>query len=282
MMPTPRPLLGKFMPRRVPVLLAAIASLAAVDSPVRLAAQTSRADPTDLQAWYSIGLDVDLPKKLSTSFDFRLRTEDNASAYRGSYLGGELAYSPLKRVSLLANYRYASVDGERSNRVGLGAEAGTKFVGLSWSLRGLVQHRLQGADEEENGKTLYRTRLRAKRALSDNLDLYASSEPYFARGEAYPIDNWRNTVGLKLGYGGGRTADLFYIYRPDYAKKYNRTFHVVGMALGFGTKLGGASKSKKKDKKSEKKKSEKKSEQKATQPMDTLQDSLAAAQRGAK
>jgi Protein of unknown function (DUF2490) len=215
----------------------------ALGAPTHVAhAQTSRADPADLQGWYALGLDVDLPKKFVTSFDLRLRTQDNASSYRGTYIGGELAYSPIKRFTLLANYRHASVDGERSNRLGMGAETGAKFAGLSWSLRGLVQHRLQGADEEENGKTLVRTRLKAKRALRDNLDLYVSSEPYFARGEEYPIDNWRNTVGLKLGYGGGRSVDLFYIYRPDYAKSYNRTFHVVGMTLGFDTKLGSSSK----------------------------------------
>ncbi len=67
--------------------------------------------------------------------------------------------------------------------------------------------------------------------------MYASVEPYFTfeTGE-YPIDNIRNTLGLKYEYAKNKKVEVYYIYRPDFAKSYNRTFHVIGVNVSFKAK----------------------------------------------
>ena len=206
-------------------------------------AQTSRADPSDVQGWYQVGVDLDLPKKWKSSLDYRLRTEDNATHYRGSYVTGEVGRTVHRRVELFASYRLADVDAEVTHRFGLGAQASRKIRGATLSFRPQVQHRLQGSDDEQgtDAKTLVRTRLQLKGRVARWLELYGSTEPFFtfAGGAEYPVDNWRNTLGAEVEYGGGRTLDLFYVDRPDYAKSYNRTFHVVGVNLGFDVKVSG-------------------------------------------
>ncbi len=83
-----------------------------------------------------------------------------------------------------------------------------------------------------------RTRFEVKRQVSSRFDVYASTEPYFTSGDGYLVDNWRNTVGAKIDVATGRRLDLFYIYRPDYAKAtYNRTFHVMGVDLDWSVKI---------------------------------------------
>jgi hypothetical protein len=209
-------------------------------------AQPSRADPSDVQGWYQVGVDLDLPKKWKSGVEYRLRTEDNASAYRGSYVTGELGRTVRKGITLFGNYRFADVDAEITHRLGLGGEASRKVRGTTLSFRPQVQHRLQGSDDEQgsDAKTLVRTRLQLKRPLTKRFEVYASTEPYFNFDADYPVDNWRNTAGVEWEYLSGKTVDLFYIYRPDYAKSYNRTFHVVGMNLGFDVKVPGGKKAK--------------------------------------
>jgi hypothetical protein len=225
---------------RVRLLLrAAIAALAAAFGLARatpLRAQTSAADPSDLQAWYSASLVMDLPNGWETSFQYRLRMVDDASSYRGSYLTFEGQKEVVSWMSMLGGYRLARVEGGTYHRFALGAEARYDATDrFRLSLRPQVQHQVQtfADDDEQSGdqKTLLRTRLRGRYELTDALDFYASTEPYFAFGEDYPIDNWRNTVGLKYTLPGDVAVDLFYIYRPDYARSYNRTFHVIGIEL---------------------------------------------------
>ena len=228
--------------RRAARLVAALVLSAA--SAATAGAQTSRADPTDVQGWYQLGVDVDLPRKWESSIEYRLRTVENASAYRGSYLTTEIGRELFRRVSLFASYRYADVDAEVTHRFALGAEVARKLGRATLSFRPQVQHRLQGGDDEQgtDAKTLVRTRLKLAHPLTGSLGVYASTEPYLDPTAGWAMDNWRNTVGTKWEYAKGKTVDLFYIYRPDYAKSYDRTFHVVGMNLGFDVKLGGRKK----------------------------------------
>ena len=232
------------MTRSLPRLGAATLLVAGAYGPA--GAQTSRADPSDVQGWYQVGVDLDLPKKWKSSLDYRLRTEDNASAYRGSYATAELGRTVRKGMTLFGNYRFADVDAEITHRLGVGGEASRKLRGTTLSFRPQVQHRLQGSDDEQgsDAKTLVRTRLELKRGLGRRFEVYASTEPFFNFDADYPVDNWRNTGGVEWEYMSGKTVDLFYIYRPDYAKSYNRTFHIVGMNLGFDVKLSKGKKAK--------------------------------------
>ncbi len=206
----------------------------------RVLAQTSRSDPVDLQGWYGVNLRLDLPNGWKTSLQYRLRTIDNASHVRGSYytVGGE------KKIRdgmwLLANYRLATVDNGTFHRGALGAEFARDVGDNTISLRGLAQYQRQNfTDNDESDEDfVVRTRLEIQRQMASRLDLYLSTEPFFTAGDGYVVDNWRNTVGMKIEYMKGRKLDLFYIYRPDYAKtSYNRTFHIVGVDLDFNVKI---------------------------------------------
>lgn len=217
----------------------ALAALLAGTAPA--GAQTSRDDPSDFQTWYSAAVNVNLPNKWEASMRYRLRLEDNSSAYAGSYLTGELGFQPLKGLTLLGDYRLALADDGTYHRVGAGFDASRKVGGgTTLSFRPMLQYQRQDfADDDEGGDEdlLLRTRFRARHRVSKPLDVYASTEPYFTfQGGEHPVDNWRNTVGLQYEYAKDRKIDLFYIYRPDYARDYNRSFHVVGVNLEFDLK----------------------------------------------
>lgn len=206
-------------------------------------AQTSRSDPTDLQAWYGGSLRLDLPNRWRASAEYRLRMVDNASAVRGSYitLGGSRRVTGPLRV--LGSYRLALVDNGTFHRYAAGVEAERETGAFTLGIRGLLQHQRQNfTDNDETSSdedTFVRARLEVARALGKRVDVYASSEPYLAVGADQVIDNWRNTMGAKFELAKGRKLNLFYIYRPDYGKAtFNRTFHVIGVDLDWTVKVG--------------------------------------------
>jgi Protein of unknown function (DUF2490) len=208
-------------------------------------AQTSRSDPTDLQAWYGGSLRLDLPDRWRASAEYRLRMVDNAQQVRGSYLTLGASRRVAGPLRLLSSYRLALVDNGTFHRLAAGAEAERESGALTLGVRGLVQYQKQNfTDNDETSSdedTFVRARLEVSRRLSRRVDLYASSEPYLAFGADHMVDNWRNTVGTKVELAKGRKLNLFYIYRPDYAKAtYNRTFHVIGVDLDWTVKVGGS------------------------------------------
>jgi hypothetical protein len=212
-----------------------------------LGAQTSRTDPTDVQAWYGGSLRLDLPKKWDLIAQYRLRTVGNASQVRGSYLTGEVRHEPISHLTFLGSYRLALVDNGTFHRYAIGGQVDAKGKRTSIALRTMAQYQRQNfADNDEQASdadAFLRTRLEVEQTLSEKVELYASTEPYFRLGELAGdarIDNWRNTVGLKWKYAKRRSLDLFYIYRPDYGRRtYNRTFHIIGVDLDFTRKVGG-------------------------------------------
>ena len=214
----------------------AAAALALLMSTRNARAQTSPQDPSDLQAWYGAVLELNLPNGWESSLQYRLRMVDGASSYRGSYVTAEGRKELVNGLAALGGYRLARVEDGTFHRFAVGAEATyDPSDALRLTFRPQIQHQEQtfADDDEQSGdqKTLLRTRLRARYELTPSIDVYASTEPYFAFGEDYPIDNWRNTFGVKHALPGGLALDLFYIYRPDYARSYNRTFHVIGIEL---------------------------------------------------
>lgn len=203
-------------------------------------AQTSRADPVDLQAWFGTSLKLDLPNKWESTLEYRARLINEAAEYKGSYFTLEGAKGVGSGIALITHYRLAKVEGGTYHRIGLGAQAAREFGDTELSFRPQLQYQKQHfIDDDETSSdadTYLRTRVLVKQKLSKRIDLYGSVEPYFKFGAEYPIDNWRNTIGTKLEYSKGKRVDLFYIYRPDYAKSYNRTFHIVGVNLDFAWK----------------------------------------------
>jgi hypothetical protein len=203
--------------------------------------QTSRSDPVDFHTRYGTAINLDLPNRWEGALEYELRMVDNASTYRGSYFTAELGRGVTRSFTLMGNYRLAMVNEGTFHRFAAGGQVGTRLGDARLSFRSLMQHQQQSFHDEDlagDADTYLRTRFRVRYPLADRVRAYASTEPFFtfAEGE-YPIDNVRNTAGLQIEYRRRRRLDIYYIYRPDYARSYNRTFHTLGMNLDFEVDL---------------------------------------------
>ena len=195
--------------------------------------QTSKSDPVDVQGWAIVSLGLNLPKKWEAGLTGQWRTENNLGTTKGFYVTPEISYGIHKKVKIFANFRYADVIGSHSSRLGIGLEYSTKVSGWQIGLRPQFQYTLKYADDGDGsatGTSILRTRLSVRHRITKKIDGYLQFEPYFtfSPGE-YFIDNIRNTAGIRYEYKKDRRISVFYIYRPDFAKSYNRLFHVAGL-----------------------------------------------------
>jgi len=206
-------------------------------------AQTSKADPTDVQGWYGGTLDINLPRKWAAELDYQARYFNNVRTFNGSYISVGASKEILDFLSLQAEYRLALVSGLTSHRVSVGAEASQQFGELDISLRALIQNRVQDFDDatiSNDHSGYWRVRLGAKFGLIKKLDMYVKTEPIMKFGGVYFIDNWRNTLGFKYKIKKHLKLDAYYIYRPDFAKAtYNRFFHINGVSIIYSLKPNG-------------------------------------------
>ena len=203
-----------------------------------LGAQTSRTDPVDTQGRFGTQLTLNLPRKWEASVGYELRMVGNASVYHGSYFAGELGRAVGKRLTLFSNYRFAALTDGRSHRYGVGAELEEKMEHVSLAFRPMYQYQHKILEDAEQGsREVLRTRLRAKVPYGKRVTFHGSVEPYFAFTGVYPVDNWRNTVGVQWEFMKKREVDVYYIYRPDYAKIYNRTYHIFGAEFSMDVKF---------------------------------------------
>jgi hypothetical protein len=194
-------------------------------------AQTSRADPNDIEGWAGVGLNLNLPKKWGADLSYQTRRQGNISTLKGNYWSPEIGRSLTKGIRTFFNYRYANTVNGNSSRLGWGLQFSAKKSKWSFDFRPQVQYTIRFADDGDIGNnTTWK--------INKKTDLYFSSEPYFTfeKGE-YPIDNIRNTIGMKYEWIKNSKVDLFYIYRPDFAKSYNRTFHVIGLMFDLDLKI---------------------------------------------
>lgn len=219
------------------LLLAALAAVV-LAAPSALHAQTSRADPDDFQARAGAELVLNLPRRWEVSLGVKRRYVNDASTHDGTYYSSDLAYETRGPLTLLGSHRLArTLSGDR-HRLGGGVEMSRKIRSASLSGRMLVQYqRPSDTDDEQTSATVLRTRLRMKMPLGEWLTPYASIEPFFATSGLYAVDNWRNTAGLQLRVTKRTRLDAYFIYRPDYAKVYNRTFRTIGLDVSHERKL---------------------------------------------
>jgi len=204
-------------------------------------AGAAQVDQDDLQSRSGVRLDLNLPNRWEVDLDYQFRMVDDLSTYRGSYFTVETDYHVTKEITAIGAYRYVLTNEGNAHRFAAGLELETRLHKVRLAFRPLVQYRTAFVDDGEvggDGDTFARTRLRAEYPVTKKLDAYAAIEPFFGFGGEYPIDNWRDELGLQYAFTKGFRLDLYYIYRPDYGKAYNRTFHVVGITLRFSTKVG--------------------------------------------
>ena len=224
-------------PVRPTRLAALLLTLATAASAVATAAAGAQERP-DLQAWYGATLDVALPDDLRAAFRYQARFVDDASRYRVSYLTLEPSWRPSPALTVLASYRLGLADGVLGHRVTLGSEGTHVVAGTTVQLRPMVQTERLLVDDGESHRhptfvTRARPRLQVRHALLSHVEGYAYTEPYFRIGSGAGLDYWRDQVGLVVGYAKHRRADLFYIYRPAVDGRGSRTYHAVGIDLGF-------------------------------------------------
>lgn len=226
--------------RRVWAPCAAVALASGLLAP-GAASQTSRADPEDVQARVGTELTLDLPNRWKASLQYQFRLVSDVSRYQGSYASAEVTRGVAGSLKLLGNYRLALAQRGTYHRFGLGAEADADLGDARLSLRPQIQFQRQhfeGDDDFGGDDDAYlRVRARVKHPLADDVAVYGSVEPYFKFGAEYPVDNWRNTVGFEFEFSDHAKLDAYYVYRPDYSKSYNRTFHIVGVELEWDVKV---------------------------------------------
>jgi hypothetical protein len=202
----------------------------------------AQASQSDMQSRAGVSLNLNLPRKWTADFECQSRLVDDLATYRASYFTIETGYNFTRRVEALASYRLALASDWKSHRYALGLEYEMKSSAWRVGFRPMIQHRTKVKDDDETGGegyTFLRARVKVERAIARRLDAYVAVEPFFAFGADYPIDNWRNVLGLKYRCTKNVSVDLYYIYRPDYGKSYNRVFHVIGIALDFKAKVPG-------------------------------------------
>ncbi|MFM6954423.1 MAG: DUF2490 domain-containing protein [Sphingobacteriaceae bacterium] len=203
-------------------------------------AQTSQADPTDVQGWYGAGLNVNLPSKWTANLDYQARYINNIRTFNGSYISLGVSKELNDFLSIEADYRLALVSSATYHRFSLGAEASRRLGKVDVSLRALIQNTVQDFDDtsiQNDNSGYWRVRAAAKVGLLKKLDMYVQIEPIMKFGGVYFIDNWRNTLGFKYKLSKQLKLDAYYIYRPDFAKAtYNRLFHINGISLVYSLK----------------------------------------------
>lgn len=144
-----------------------------------------------------------------------------------------------KRVGIQAEYRLGLVQGSTFHRFSLGGEYEPKIAKTDLALRVLVLNNIQDfldpADASQSD-LFWRARIKWGLPINKKWTAYLAMEPVMKFGGNRFIDNLRNTAGIKRRLSKTARLDLYYMYRPDYAKaSYNRTFHVLGMNIDFRT-----------------------------------------------
>jgi len=201
---------------------------------------TSKSDPKDVQGWYGSSVNINLPKKWSAYFNYQARFIDNLSYYNGSYLTIGAEKKLNKHIQFMGDYRLSLVRAGVYNRFTIGTELTKKIKSLTLSTRFQIQNQLQEFDDtsKPSDKSGYwRVRLQGKYPINKKLEAYASFEPIMKFGGDYFIDNIRNTIGVKYKVRKDLKLDLFYIYRPDYAKSYNRLYQIIGFNADYTLKV---------------------------------------------
>lgn len=201
------------------------------------AAQTSKADPTDVQGWYNLGVKFNLPKKWSMELEYQTRFINNLSDYNGSYISVTGKRKITKKLDGIGEYRLAMLPAGTYHRFTVGASYTEKLKPVELGFRLLVQNQLQDFVDptEPNDQDAYwRFRVQLSYPFSKKVEGYVSTEPVMKFGGNHFVNNWRNTIGFQFKVLKNTKLDFHYIYRPDYAKRtYNRYFHIIGLGLEY-------------------------------------------------
>ncbi|MFM8710641.1 MAG: DUF2490 domain-containing protein [Sphingomonadales bacterium] len=202
--------------------------------------QTSAKDPVDFLGWYGTSLTLDLKNKWEVGIDYQARFQNNLASYKGSYISFSGSKRVHKRVGIQAEYRLGLVRGNSTfHRFSVGGEFEPKVAKVDLAFRLLFLNNIQDFLDPADASTrdlFWRARMKVGLPLQKKWVAYLAIEPVMKFGGNRFVDNLRNTIGVKHKLSKTTRLDLYYMFRPDYAKAtYNRTFHVVGLNLDFRT-----------------------------------------------
>ncbi len=195
------------------------------------------------QIWLGASCKFDFKKGWEVSIKYRVRETRDVSKYYGAYLFISPEYKINKHFDVFVDYRYASVvDVGHYHRFAVGAQAQTKWKRFEFALRPMVQRQNQyflGDDEQNfNNSTYLRPRVRIQYKINKHVDIYIYEEPFVDIQNQTSVDWWQNSIGVKYEYSKNQKVNLFYIWQPDYTKKYLHTFNIFGVDLDFTIKVG--------------------------------------------
>ncbi len=210
--------------------------------PLWIQGQTSAADPVDVLGWYGTSITFDLKNKWEAGIDYQARFQNNLASFKGSYISFSASKMITKRIGLQGEYRLGLVQGSSFHRFSFGGEYEPNIKKTDLSFRLLVLNNIQDfLDPQDATQNDLYWRVRAKWGLRLNKkwSFYVSAEPVMQVGGTRFVDNLRNTIGVKRRISKQARLDLYYMYRPDYAKsRYNRLFHVIGLNVDFRLPAG--------------------------------------------
>lgn len=197
---------------------------------------------TDFQTWYDASVKLNLRKGWEVSSRYRIRFNENASNYRGSYLFLEGEKKLNKYFKILANYRLALVEGNNYHRFLIGTNAQFKVNDFTFFTRPMVQYQKQYFVNDEStlndSDSYLRLRTGIKYKINRHWDSYAYAEPFLKikQGESLSTSFWQNSLGLRYEYSKNKYATLYYIWQPEVNKKYPDTNQIVGVSFEFDIK----------------------------------------------
>ena len=234
--------LGRYLCLILPIKLSAIVlSLASLGLIAGLKCQATLSDPVDYQHWTQLGLQTDLGDKCKLEMDWQGRWQNNARDFRGNYLSLGSSFQANKRFHLLGEYRYSDVSNRFNHRFTLGLNYDKKLAkGLKLNGRILVQNRIQDFPDEDlpvESALYYRLKIQLNYKINKRIDCFASVEPICKVGGDFPVDNWRNTLGVKFDVLPNLKLQVFGMARPDYGKaNYNRLYWISGINCTYSIK----------------------------------------------
>ena len=202
--------------------------------------QATKTDPTDIQGWVGANVEADLPKKWGIDFSYQTRLNNNLTKNNGSYYSFGLKKRLIKPLSLLGEYRLSKVLNGTYNRFTAGVDIDYNIKKIKTDFRLLYQNQIQDFDDllkENDDDHFLRARLRGRFSIVKNTSIVLSTEPIYKIASGITIDNYRHQVGLRYDIKKYLQAEIFYINRPDYAKKYRRQYHIFGTTITYSFKV---------------------------------------------
>ena len=202
--------------------------------------QATKADPIDIQGWFGANLEADLPQKWSFDFSYQTRLNNNLTKNNGSYYSFGTKKRLFKPLSLLGEYRLSKVLNGTYNRFTAGVDIDYNIKKIKTDFRLLYQNQIQDFDDlrkENDDDHFLRARIRGRFPLAKNTSILLSMEPIYNIASGITIDNYRHQVGLRYNFKKYLRAEVFYINRSDYAKKYRRQYHIFGATITYSFKI---------------------------------------------